>query len=280
MAFRDNDLTVASDPGLPQRLAADVLRCLRFYSRLPVPVLPWENDPHRPPDFETMPRLVPIAGAVIGTVGAAMLLLAEALGLGNSIAAALSVATLTLATGAFHEDGLADTADGFGGGATPAGRLEIMKDSRIGAFGGAALILAYALRIAALAELISRLGPWTSAVAVILVAASSRTAGLILMTLIPPARMAGWSYAVGQPSWRTLGVAWLVCAVLASLAALTAPLAPAGILLALILAAFVALIMTRLSSKLIGGQTGDVGGATQQLAEIAALLGLLIAARP
>jgi len=125
-----------------RQVLRDLLRCLRFYSRLPVPVLASEIDPYGPPDFATMPRVAPLAGAVIGCVGALMLLAAFALGFGAWLCAAFAVAVLTLATGAFHEDGLADAADGFGGGSTPERRLEIMKDSRIGAYGGAALILA------------------------------------------------------------------------------------------------------------------------------------------
>src|SRR3954463_5342045 len=105
----------------------EVARSLRFSSRIPVPTMNWETDPHGPPDFRTMPRVVPIAGALIGALGAAAILGGHALGLGAFVNAALATAVLTLVTGAFHEDGLADTADGFGGGATPERRLEIMK---------------------------------------------------------------------------------------------------------------------------------------------------------
>ena len=259
---------------------ADVLKCLRFYSRLPVPEPAWEADPHGTPDFATMPRVVPVAGAVIGLCGAAVLGAAHLLGLGVFLTAALTIASLTLVTGAFHEDGLADAADGLFGGSTPDRRLEIMRDSRIGSYGGAALILAYVLRVAALAELIARTGPLGAGTAVVLAAALSRSAGLILMTLLPPARMAGSSYAVGRPDGGVVAQAWVICAALGFAAALASPLPFLGVALAFLLAAGAALAMTRLSRRLIGGQTGDVGGATQQLAEIAAYLGLLIVARP
>jgi adenosylcobinamide-GDP ribazoletransferase len=261
-------------------LYADLLKCLRFYSRLPVPAPAWERDPYGPPDFATMPRMLPVAGAIIGAVGAAVLVGAQMLGLGAFVAAALAVASLTLVTGAFHEDGLADTADGFGGGSTPERRLEIMKDSRIGSYGGAALVLAYVLRVACLAELLARLGTLGAAAAVVLVAALSRSAGLLLMTLLPPARMTGSSYAVGQPEPGAVALAFGICAAFGLAAGLGSPLPFAGIVLAFLLAGGVALAMTRLSKRLIGGQSGDVGGAIQQLAEIAAYLGLLIAARP
>jgi adenosylcobinamide-GDP ribazoletransferase len=242
---------------------SEVLRCLRFYSRLPVPVLASEIEPYGPPDFATMPRAVPLAGAIIGAFGALVLATAHALGFGAWLCAALAVASLTLATGAFHEDGLADAADGLGGGATPERRLDIMKDSRIGSYGGAALILAYLLRIGCLAELIAKLGPFGAAAALVLVAALSRTAGLVLIALLPPARIVGSS-----------------CGGLALIAGLVTALPWLGLLLAFLFAGAAALAMTRLSARLIGGQTGDVGGAIQQLAEIAAYLGLLIAARP
>jgi adenosylcobinamide-GDP ribazoletransferase len=261
-------------------LLADLLKCLRFYSRLPVPVPAWERDPHGPPDFSTMPRAVPVAGAIIGLCGAAVLGLSHLLSLGALVTAALAIASLTLVTGAFHEDGLADAADGLGGGSTPERRLEIMKDSRIGSYGGAALVLAYALRIAALAELIARLGPSGAGAAVVLAAALSRTAGLLLMTLLPPARMAGSSYAVGRPDGGVVAVAWAICAALGLAAALVSSLPFLGVVLAFLLAAGIALAMTKLSARLIGGHTGDIGGAVQQLAEVAATLGLLIAARP
>ena len=111
-------------------------------------------------------------------------------------------------------------------------------------------------------------------------AALSRTAGLVLMTLLPLARMGGSSYAAGQPQRRIVIAAWLICGGLALIAAIVAPLPWLGLLLAFLFAGAVALAMTRLSAALVGGQTGDVGGAIQQLAEVAAYFGLLIAARP
>lgn len=265
---------------LLKALLSELLRCLRFYSRLPAPALPWESDPHGAPDLRSMPRVLPLAGALIGLVGALVLIVAQALGLGAWLSAALAVAALTLATGAFHEDGLADTADGFGGGATPERRLAIMRDSRIGTYGAAALVLAYALRIACLAELTVRLGPAAGAAAIVLVAALSRTAGLVPLTLLAAARSSGASHAAGRPPGGMVALAFALCGGLGLLAALATPLSFLGVALGFALAAAVALALTRLAARLVGGQTGDVAGAVQQLAEIAAYLGLLIAARP
>ncbi|TNC11099.1 adenosylcobinamide-GDP ribazoletransferase [Methylobacterium terricola] len=254
---------------------ADLAACLRFYSRLPVPALPGETDRHAAPDFRTVPRMLPLAGLVIGLPGAVALASALALGLGPFLAATLALTFATLATGALHEDGLADVADGFGGGLTAARRLEIMRDSRIGAYGAAALILSYALRIGALATLADRLG-WRVAVVFLAAAALSRTAALWPLCRLPPARPDGAAHAVGRPTGRTHATAWVLCLAVLALAGLLG-LPWLGLCLAGLLAFVAAWTLTRMAARLVGGQTGDVIGASQQMAEIAALLALVIA---
>ncbi|SFU73384.1 cobalamin-5'-phosphate synthase [Methylobacterium sp. 174MFSha1.1] len=254
---------------------ADLAACLRFYSRLPVPALPGETDVHAAPDFRTVPRMLPLAGLVIGAAGAVALAASLALGLGPFLAATLALAFTTLVTGALHEDGLADVADGFGGGATPTRRLEIMRDSRIGAYGAAALVLSYALRIGALATLADRIG-WRVAVAFLMAAALSRTAALWPLCRLPPARPDGAAHAVGRPTTATHATAWALClAVLAAAGLLGLPWL--SLSLAGLLAFLAAWTLSRMAARLVGGQTGDVIGASQQLAEIAALLALVIA---
>src|SRR4051812_16406568 len=115
-------------------VTVDIAHCLRFYSRLPVPALPWEQNAHALPDFRRLVRVLPVAGLILGILPALALACACGLSLGPWLAAALAVTTATVTTGAFHEDGLADTADSFGG-STRERRLEIMRDSRIGSFG-------------------------------------------------------------------------------------------------------------------------------------------------
>jgi len=173
-----------------QGFAADVGAALRFSSRLPVPPLPGEADPHAMPDVQRMARALPVAGAIVGAIGGAVLAGALALGFGPWLSAALAVAALTLATGGFHEDGLADTADGFGGGATPERRLAIMRDSRIGSFGATALVLAFMLRIAALATIAARLDALGAAAALVHAATASRAAELGPLVLLPDCRIA------------------------------------------------------------------------------------------
>src|SRR5215213_1497463 len=101
----------SSSPSLWQALTIDLVQALRFYSRLPLPALPWEPAPHRLPDFQRVARVLPLAGAVLGILPALAMGAALVLGLGPWLAATLSVAAMTLTTGALHEDGLADTAD-------------------------------------------------------------------------------------------------------------------------------------------------------------------------
>ncbi|HEY8382699.1 MAG TPA: adenosylcobinamide-GDP ribazoletransferase [Microvirga sp.] len=268
-------------PRLPlwQALAVDTARAVRFYSRLPVPALPFEEQPHALPDFRTLPRAVPIAGLVIGLGPALVLAAALLLDMGPWLAAALGVAAMTILTGAFHEDGLADVADGFGGG-NPERRLAIMKDSLIGSFGASAIALALALRIGALATLADRLDIVPAAIAVLIAAALSRTAGLTPLAFLPPARPDGASRAVGQPARPVFWIAAGIAAGLTAILGLAAGLPAIGLGLMMTGAALGGLALTRLAHRLIGGQTGDVAGAAQQLAEIAALLGLLVAVRP
>ncbi|MCJ2121745.1 adenosylcobinamide-GDP ribazoletransferase [Methylobacterium sp. J-077] len=253
----------------------DLAGCLRFYSRLPVPQLPGEPDPHRVPDFTALPRMLPLAGLILALPAALTLAVGWWIGLGPFLAATLAVAVMVLATGALHEDGLADVADGFGGGATLERRLEIMRDSRIGAYSGAALVLALALRIGALATLLDRTG-YAAATALILVAVLSRLAALAPMVLLPPARPGGLSAAVGRPDRASLWVA-LGSFLVVALAAVILGLPLRGVALAILCAGLAALALTRLAREKIGGQTGDVIGACQQLSEIAALLALVAA---
>ncbi|WP_298955074.1 adenosylcobinamide-GDP ribazoletransferase [uncultured Methylobacterium sp.] len=271
----DDEFEPPPDRAGPWPPLLDLAACLRFFSRLPVPALPGETDRHAAPDFRTAPRMLPVAGALIAVPAALALLGAHGLGLGPFIAATLAVLAATLVTGALHEDGLADVADGFGGGTTPERRIEIMRDSRIGAYGASALMLVYALRIGALATLLDRAG-WRTALVLVLAAALSRTAALWPMVHLGPARPGGASHAVGRPGAAAHATAWGLCLVLALAAGLLG-LPWLGLALAGGLAWLAAWTLSRLSARLIGGQTGDVVGACQQVAEVGVLLAMLIA---
>ena len=147
---------------------------------------------------------LPVAGLLVGLAGAAIYSLARMTGLTAGPAALLAVAATILMTGAIHEDGLADTADGFGGGRTPDRKLDIMRDSRIGTYGACALILSVALRWSALAA-IGKAGSVAAALSVS--HAAARAALPMFMWLVPPARSDGLSAGAGQPSRQNAMIA-------------------------------------------------------------------------
>lgn len=210
----------------------------------------------------------PLAGALLGALAALAGWAALALGLPAPVAALLALATLVTLSGALHEDGLADSADGLWGGWTRERRLEIMRDSRIGSYGVIALALSLALRAVALSTLFEA-GPGAAAAGLIAAAMLSRAAMAGAMAALPHARETGLARMQGRPPAPTvaLGAALSLAAaaVLAGLPGLVAGLA----------AALAAAALARLAMARIGGQTGDILGAAQQLAEIAALLCLL-----
>ena len=249
--------------------AADLVACLRFYTRLPIPALPFETAPHDLTDFGRAIRATPLAGALIGAIGALCLTAAALLHLPPGVCAGLALGALLLTTGVFHEDGLADTADGLGGGATRERKLEIMKVSRVGSYGAAALALSLLLRFAAMSALCAA-GAGLAAVALVAAHAASRAAGLLPLALLEPARREGAAFAAARP----LPGALLTAGVLAfglGLLPMTAGFGAGQALLSLIAGAGAALAMTWIAARQIGGQTGDIAGAAQQLAEIAML---------
>ena len=131
--------------------ACDVAEAVRFFTRLPLGAADGKSL-----DFDRVAWAAPVAGAIVGLVGSGVLALTQPLGLPPLFRAGLATAAVVAVTGALHEDGLADAADGFGGGAGPARKLEIMRDSRIGAYGAVALTLALILRVGALAAALER----------------------------------------------------------------------------------------------------------------------------
>lgn len=195
----------------------------------------------------------PLAGLIPGLLGAAVL----ASGLPVMLAAGLALAAQVVVTGALHEDGLADVADGFWGGRTHARRLEIMRDSRIGSYGTLALIVAAGLRWQAMALA----GP----VALILAAVASRVAPVALMAALPPARGDGMGHAARAVTAGPLAAACVIG---------LGPLLFVGGTLPILVAVMAVAALGLIARRKIGGQTGDVLGAGQQLAEIALLIAL------
>jgi adenosylcobinamide-GDP ribazoletransferase len=248
---------------------ADLLIALRFFSRLPLPTTAREITLGAGGLAEAI-AMTPLAGAIIGTVAAIVLLAAFALGPPPLIAAPLAILALVALTGALHEDGLADCADGFGGGATREDKLAIMRDSRVGTYGACAVALSLYLRAACLTVLLAR-DPARAVAALVAGAALSRVLCLTPMMLLPPARGDGaGAAAVG------LGKARFAAACVIGLAIACLPVfanvPPPQVALACVIAVAVAVGVCALAWRQIGGQTGDVAGATQQAVEIAFLI--------
>jgi adenosylcobinamide-GDP ribazoletransferase len=206
----------------------------------------------------------PLVGAGIGGLCALAFVAAQLAGCGNVVAALLAVAAGLALTGALHEDGLADTADGFGGGSGRDEKLAIMRDSRLGSFGGVALILSIGLRGAALATIGE---PIHAALALIAAHAASRGALPVLMRVLAPARPDGLGAAAGRPS-RTVAI---LAAALGGGIAL-ALLGPRTGGFAVLLTSGALVLAAILAQRQIGGYTGDVLGFFQQIGEIVMLL--------
>jgi adenosylcobinamide-GDP ribazoletransferase len=167
-------------------------------------------------------------------------------------------------TGALHEDALADTADGFGGGQTREQKLDIMRDSRTGTYGVCALALSILLRVSALASLAD---PALVVPALIAAHAAARAVMPAFMLFVPPARRDGLSFAAGRPPGWSAAAAAVVGILVTAICLGPARAAVAAILLLIVLA-----LMARLSLRQIGGQTGDTLGALEQAGEIIVLL--------
>lgn len=208
----------------------------------------------------------PAVGALVGFGGAAAFYLADSMGLPVALSAAIAVAGMYLVTGGLHEDGLADVADGFGGGSSRERKLAIMRDSRIGSYGVAALVFSILARVLAVASLGE---PGAVCAALIGAGACSRAAIGPVMALMGPARTDGLSAAAGRPS---VGQAAAGVAVGFAIAAFAVGFGEALFLAAL--AAAVAFLIAGLAKRQIGGQTGDVLGTVAQGVEIAVLIAL------
>lgn len=223
--------------------------------------------PAPPPVLASSLWAFPIAGAVAGLIGAGALLLAAAFGLPPLMAALIAVGAQVWLTGGLHEDGLADFADGMGG-ATREKRLEIMRDSRIGSYGALTLGLATALRVAAIAALPAG----TAAIWLVATGALSRAAIVAVLRALPPARSDGLGRGAGQASSAATNIALALGAGACLIATLLTPVGFWGFC-ALILGAVAAVAaLARKARRALGGQTGDVLGAAQQIAEITVLV--------
>jgi adenosylcobinamide-GDP ribazoletransferase len=214
----------------------------------------------------------PLAGLAVGLTSALVLFGLLWLGVPSSVAAGLTLAVGILVTGGLHEDGLADVADGFGGGRTRERKLEIMRDSHIGTFGTLALVLMIGLRWSAVTTVVDR-NPSEALLALVAIAIASRSVLPLALGLVPPARTDGLGYGSAHPS-RTRIFASLILGGLALMLLLSAETA-------LAMSAVICLIVLMgawWAYRQIGGQTGDVVGAIQQGTDLGAWIVLLVIA--
>ncbi len=251
----------------------DTIRSLGFLSRLPLRATWLEGSTD---SLKTSVRAFPLAGAVLGLLAGIALLISDYLSLPALVSSLIAIGALAAMTGALHEDGLGDSADGFFGASTPQRRLEIMKDSRIGTFAALILIIWTGLKVVLLATLIERAGPCYATLALIGAESASRAAMLALWYGLPSARPGGLADNLGQPSWETLFCGCLIG--LGILALTSIPVAGvAGFIKALLFSVVLVFGFARLCVAKIRGQTGDTLGAAQQICTLAVLLGLVSA---
>lgn len=244
----------------------DFLIALQFLTRLPVRMATsWTMA-----DLAASAPMFPLIGVLIGSIGASVYVVAFLFGLPPVLAGGLAIAVLILSTGALHEDGLADVADGFGGGHDRGKKLLIMRDSRLGSYGAIALVIALFLRIGCLAALAA---PWLVAAALITAGALSRAAMPVAMAVMPMARNDGLAASAGRPHPGRAASGLLVALLIAALCL------PFQVTIPLItLAAILSALLMALARRQIGGITGDVLGALQQTVEITCLLAIVATA--
>jgi adenosylcobinamide-GDP ribazoletransferase len=242
-----------------QKLIADLRIGFSLCTRLPV----GPSTPLSEGDVARASWTFPIAGLVIGIAASLVYWLAIRANVAPQPAAALTLAATMLLTGAMHEDGLADTADAFGG-ATRENKLDIMRDSRIGSFGALALIISALLRWSTIADIAE---PRYVALALISANVAARACLPAFMHLVPTARTDGLSSGAGRPPSSSV-----IAALLLGALCLLFGFGMTGSVIALLLLASTGFLLARIAVRQFGGQTGDVLGAMQQIGEAAILL--------
>lgn len=234
-----------------------------FLTRLPVPPVRIRDG-----DLTRASSAFPLVGLVVAAIAVAIRHLGG-LAWGPAAGTVAGVLAATVVTGAFHEDGLADAADGLWGGWDPAERLRIMRDSRLGTYGTIALIAVFALRLGLLVPV----STWTFAVAMVCGHVIGRAAGPVLLMRLPPVPGSSSATIAGRPGPVGTVVAALLVVVPVTVAA--GMLAPALLTVGLA----VVLACSAVYRRRLGGVTGDVIGATTVLVELA-VIAVVVAWRP
>ncbi|HLT79228.1 MAG TPA: adenosylcobinamide-GDP ribazoletransferase [Ferrovibrio sp.] len=255
---------------------ADIAAAIQLLTRIPL-----RSRAGAPANYAAAAWVFPLVGATIGFLGGLVFLVANRVGIGIGSATLLAIGAQVLLTGGLHEDGLADAADGLGGGRDREQKLAIMRDSRIGTYGVIALILAFGLRFAAIDELANSLISSSdeydqtvshiSAVIIALTAAGavSRSAMVVPWYVLPAARSNGLAASGGAVPTGSAVASTLLGA---ALAFLLLPFETWATVMGA--AAVICGLVLVIARRQVGGHTGDVLGATQQVSEIAVLLAI------
>ena len=255
--------------GFLKAVVADLQMASCFLTRLPVG---WPKDPDgnwcQRPLADTV-WSYPLVGVLLGLLLAPVLWLATSLGLPELATGILAVIALVLLTGALHEDGLADVADGFGGAFERERKLEIMKDSLIGSYGAVALVLITILKASLIGALSQKLDLQSLILSLVSVFALSRGTMPLLMLILPYARNSGLASSAQTPTKQRTALGLFLSL---TIAFLLLGASPGGVVFLCVLAT-VALIGF-IAKKQIGGITGDVLGTAVKLSETVALIAL------
>ena len=239
-----------------------------YFTRIPVPASVGRSLDSVQAGLNRAARYFPLIGWLVGAVAAAVYWLVSRTVPAPGVAVAVSMVATLLLTGAFHEDGLADCADGFGGGYTPEDRLRIMHDSRIGAFGAIAVCVALLLKW----QLLSAMAPHGVALLVAMVAAHAASRAAAVSYLLthdyvraegkakPVAQRMRWSDALWAGVFGVVPLLWF------------GPMCAALVVVGLIVARW---LLGRYFVRRFGGFTGDCLGMAQQIFELLILWRLL-----
>ena len=257
-----SEAPVYAERSTAAQLWYDTRLCIGFLTRIPV----FTHEYAGQTSLAAASWAFPLGGLLIGLVGALVLWIADSIGLTSELSALLALASMVIITGALHEDGLADTADGFGLSGDTERRLAAMRDSSIGVYGMVALIIVFGARWMSLADLAA---PSIGYAAETLMAGAAISRGVLpyVMHAVPNARTDGLSVAAGRPEAKPALIALAIAAVVAILA-----FGFGSGIVVMAVAGLVAYAVTATARRLIRGQTGDVLGAIQQLVDAAVLI--------
>jgi adenosylcobinamide-GDP ribazoletransferase len=231
------------------RVLLDIGSAIIFLTRIPIP---WDKISSEPPDISSSQWSFPIVGSFIGLVTALITIVGIQLGFNSLIAACIGIGSSVLLTGALHEDGLADTFDGFGGGKTLEKKIAIMKDSTLGTYGTSSLIFNYLLRIAALSSISSHL----EIICICVLASSSgRTSIVILRKISTPFSEVSSANTLQPANMKVITTCLLVCSSFFLFFGL------AFLFIGLLMIILIPIVVSYLAKKQVGGINGDILGA-------------------